>query len=114
MKYVVNGKVVTREEFMRGAKGIQDGPPRCRRPGQYPKASWAMGLSDAGQVKEAQEILAKNGVTCDFNKHYEPIFDSLRHQQSYMRALGYHNRNAGYGDPVPGDYAKDHGTDGES
>jgi len=66
----------------------------------WPQVSKAManpGMTDA-EVRSEQEYLDKAGVPTQYTKDREPIFESRGHWKRYMQAMGYHDRDAGYGD----------------
>lgn len=72
-------------------------PERARRRRRRAKL-WPLQAEMSGvlssQVPEVQKLLAKSGVTCDFDKHGEPKWRSQRHQDSYCRAMGLFNKQS--------------------
>jgi len=53
------------------------------------------------QRKEAIEDAVKRGVPTEFTPDGCPVFESRAHRKSYMRAYGFYDRDAGYGDAAP-------------
>lgn len=67
----------------------------------WPMESDAAGV-DPSQIGEAQQELAAKGVHADFNRNTGAIvFESRGHRNKCLRALGMHDRSAGYSDPEP-------------
>ena len=72
----------------------------------YKKASgnnWPLKSDAAGvhpsQTSEFQEKTAKLGVPTEFDKKTgQAVFRSRGHRAKYMKAMGFHDRNGGYGD----------------
>lgn len=107
-KCFVDGREVTREEFDRL---IPDAPRPRRRGGRgRPGAAFVQFkpiVSDAlavhpRQVKEATEHATKLGVPTDFQPDGRPVLRTRAHRAAYLRAYGFFDRDAGYGDPAPG------------
>jgi len=67
--------------------------PRIRREKLWPMQATMSGVL-ASQVPDAQKLLAKHGVSCDFDRHGEPKFTSQRHQDQYCRAMGLFNKQS--------------------
>lgn len=66
-------------------------------------AAWPMKSDAAGvhpsQVEDFSEKSAKMGVPTDFDKNTgQAIFTSRKHRAQYLKAMGIHDRNGGYGD----------------
>ena len=53
------------------------------------------------QVQEAAADAAAKGVPTDFAPDGRPEFRDRKHRASYMRAYGFFDRDAGYGDAAP-------------
>jgi hypothetical protein len=53
------------------------------------------------QRGEATDDAAKRGVPTAFTDDGRPVFESREHRKKYMRAYGYYDRDAGYGDAAP-------------
>lgn len=68
-----------------------------------PLASDAMAVHPK-QVKEAREDAVKKGVPVDFLEDGRPVFTSRKQRADYLKAYGFHDRDAGYSDPAPGSY----------
>lgn len=67
----------------------------------WPIHSETMACSDADRVREEQGQLAMHGVTTDYDEHFRPIWTSQSHKKRHLRALGYADGDAGYGDAAP-------------
>jgi hypothetical protein len=66
-------------------------------------ASWPMKSDAAGvhpdQCQEFSKNSAKMGVSTEFDKKTgQAIFTSRSHRAKYLKAMGFHDRNGGYGD----------------
>lgn len=72
-----------------------NGVEKCR--GNNPQASQALKVRPH-QVQDAIADARKKGVETEFTKKGLPMFTSRRHKQRYLRAYGYVNQDAGYGD----------------
>jgi hypothetical protein len=93
LTYFVNGKPVTREEFVKGGKLQEIFDSGATALGQsssgWPKSSLAMSVHPT-QISEASEHARKSGVPTDFNMRGEPILVSPSHQRRYAKqVLGY-------------------------
>ena len=69
--------------------------------GWKPLASDALAVHPK-KVKEAREDAIKKGVPTDFLADGRPVFRTRQHRASYLKAYGFFDRNAGYGDPTDG------------
>ncbi len=67
--------------------------------GNWPMKSEALGVHP-DQIGEAREQSIKLGVPTEFTKDGRPILTSPKHRKRYAEALGFHDRNGGYSDPV--------------
>src|SRR5262249_727529 len=67
----------------------------------WPIASENFASSDAEAAREEREFLATKGVKIEHDAKFRPIWTSRAHKKSYMRALGYADPDAGYGDAEP-------------
>jgi len=63
----------------------------------WPMKSDALGVLP-NQVGEATQELADAGVPTSFAKDGRVILESRGHRKKVCEALGYHDKNAGYGD----------------
>ena len=66
-------------------------------------ASWPMKSDAAGchpsQAKEFYDNASSRGVPTDFcSETGQAIFTSRQHRAKYLKAMGMHDRNGGYGD----------------
>ena len=100
MIYKLNGKVVSREEFMKGNKGFDFGSGKFNTVATtaWPLVSDAMAVLPE-QIGEAMALDRQLGVQADFTKEGQPIFRSRGHRKEYCQAHGFFDRNGGYGDP---------------
>ncbi len=64
--------------------------------GNWPKTSLAMAVHPS-QRGEAAANAAAVGVPTEFNERGEPTFSGQHHQNEYMKAFGYRDLDAGYG-----------------
>ena len=59
----------------------------------------AAGVTPA-QIPEAHAELARHGVKTEYDGHTgQAIFRDAEHRRRHCEALGYFDRNGGYGDP---------------
>jgi hypothetical protein len=99
-EYFVEGKRVTKAEFDRTfpSKPIQGGMT------VFGEADWSRPIDSYAlavhptQVQEAMQDAAKKGVHTEFLPDGRPRFKSRNHRKQYMRAYGFFDRDAGYGD----------------
>ena len=66
-------------------------------------AAWPMKSDAAGvhpsQAKEFTEHSHNMGVTTEFDKTTgQAVFTSRKHRADYLKTMGMHDRNGGYGD----------------
>lgn len=67
----------------------------------WPMESDAAGV-DPTQIPEAGAELAAAGVSADFNPNTGAmIFESRGHRAQCLKAIGMHDRDAGFSDPTP-------------
>lgn len=69
-------------------------------PNNWPLHSDAMGVHP-GQTREAYEESVKMGIPTQFDSDGRAVFTDAKHRKKYCEAFGFHDRNAGYSDPVP-------------
>lgn len=105
MAYRINGKEVTREEFLRKKVGLRGGAPMVRPPGAWPaKGTMALAVHP-DTVEEMRKKCDDLGVPTDFYREgYKagPILRSRHHRREYVeKVMGMFDRDAGYSDPVP-------------
>jgi hypothetical protein len=65
---------------------------------KWPIHSDAMGINPS-QVAEAQAVLAAHGVSTEYDNQGRPVLTDARHRRRHAEALGFFDRNGGYGDP---------------
>ncbi len=92
-KYLINGKEVTQEEFLRDNKldELLSGEPVQTLLGQsskgWPRVSDSLAVHPR-QAKEAFEQARALGVPTEFNRKGQPIITDPGHQKKLARALG--------------------------
>jgi hypothetical protein len=99
VRWHINGREVTKKEFLRNKRGITPGSSpmtQCAR-------TWPM-LSDAAgvhpdQIPEARAELQKQGVDANFAPDGRIEFRSKGHRKVVCEAMGLYDRNGGHGDP---------------
>ena len=64
----------------------------------WPMVSVAAGINPA-QIKEYQEFDKKMGVTTQYTKTGDVVFESRSHRKAYCEAHKLYDRNGGYSDP---------------
>ena len=101
--YIVNGRKVSREEFLAGSPPFEEAlashePPGGTRSANWPLESDALGVHPS-QRKEAYEESVSVGVPTYYNERGQAVLESPAHRKRLCRALGIHDRNGGYGDP---------------
>ena len=88
----VDGKFYQRDYAAEHCKVIENG---CSA---WPQKSDAAGVHPS-QVKEFSENSQKMGVPTQFDgKTGQAIFTSRAHRAKYLKSVGIHDRNGGYGD----------------
>jgi hypothetical protein len=65
---------------------------------KWPIKSEALGVHPS-QVGEARQECLKRGLNTEYTKDGRPIFTGPAHRKKHCEAMGYYDRNAGYGDP---------------
>lgn len=86
---------------MQRRKKIEDSKPgRVRIKPKWPIKSEAMGV-DPEDISTAKAIAASHGVKTDYTPDGRPILTGPAHRRNHARAMGFYDRNAGYGDPAP-------------
>ena len=100
--YKLNGKLVSRKEFLSGKKGIdfEGYGAMIQASGAWPQYSDAVGVHSC-QRKEAYEQSVALGVPTQFDVQGRAVFESRGHRKKYLRKAGFYDRDAGYGDPGP-------------
>lgn len=103
--YFIDGVEVTQEEFDARRPVVEEFSANALV-GWKPIVSDALGVHPH-QVNEAREDAMKKGVPTDFTPTGEPILRSREHRKAYMRAYGFYDRDAGYGDAQRGSFKGD-------
>ena len=97
IQYRINGQVVSRKSFMRGARGIES-VPMTTPPGCWPRWSDAAGIHP-NQVDEARQSDLAQGVSAEYcRKTGQVKFESRRHEKQCLEAWGLYHLNGGYQD----------------
>lgn len=67
-----------------------------------PSSCWPMASDAAGihpsQIPEYKAEMKKHGVSAEFKSDGRMVFRDRAHRRQCLRALGMHDRNAGYSD----------------
>ena len=66
----------------------------------YPFNSDALGVSLA-EVPAMMKFDREHGVSTTYDGNGNPEMRNKKHRREYAQAHGFHDRNAGYSDPVP-------------
>jgi hypothetical protein len=101
--YKVNGKEMTPEEFRAGGGKIHElaeGTVALDSLKAWPVHSDALGVHPT-QVKDAVAFYKSKGVHVEFDRACRLIMRDRAHRNEVLRASGFHDRNAGYGDRAP-------------
>lgn len=96
--YRINGEVVSRAKFLK--KRGTFGKPAVSRAWEKPMACEALAV-DPLEVKFERQLDAEQGLNVQYNRDGAPIFTSRSERNAYVRAKGFYDRNAGYGDVCP-------------
>lgn len=98
-QYLLDGREVTKEEYDRA---LPDKPMGGQAPCFFkPLESDALAVHP-DQVKEATADAARKGVPTDFLADGRPVLRTRKHRAAYLKAYGFFDRDAGYGDPADG------------
>ena len=62
-------------------------------------------------MKEAQEDSVKKGVPTRFTKDGRPILESRQQRNAYLKAYGFFDQDAGYGDVQNGTFRENPSRD---
>lgn len=93
MKYVLNGREVSREEWLRNAKGIDEVLASGVTGLGQSSAGWPMRSVSCGvhpsQREQAIEDARRRGVPTDFDERGRAIFTDPGHRKRYARAIGF-------------------------
>jgi hypothetical protein len=73
---------------------------RRKSAARWPIHSEAMAV-DIEDVRQAQSILAEHGVKTEYDRIGRPILRDQKHRKQHAEVMGFYDRNAGPGDPVP-------------
>ncbi len=106
-RYEIDGKEVTEKEW-RKAFPLRDHSVGAGEGliGWKPLVSDGLAVHPK-QVKEAIEDARKKGVPVDFLPDGRPVFTSREQRKNYMRAYGFFDKHAGYGDAADGSFRGD-------
>lgn len=103
--YFLDGKKIGRRQYrnlsQKLAKQVHDieGARHllAKKGRAWPMECWNLSVNPK-QVKEAVETANAKGVPTQFKEDGTPIFESRGHYNRYLKAHGFMNRDAGYGD----------------
>lgn len=100
--YTIDGERVSEQEYLKRmkAKGKLDGVPYVSRAWERPLESEALAV-DPRHVHFEQQLDAEVGLRVGYDQHGRPVFTSREQRNEYVRAKGYFDNNAGYGDVAP-------------
>lgn len=73
---------------------------RIRTRAKWPIESEAMAV-DPEDIGKAREIAKRAGVSTEYTRTGEPILRSAAHRRAHCRAMGFYDRQAGFGDAAP-------------
>lgn len=97
--YFLDGKEVTKEQYE------ERYPPSAgplRIPGGTPTRGWPIFSKALGvhpeQVQEANEHARRIGVPTEHTKDGKAILTDRAHRKRYLKAMGFRDNDAGYGD----------------
>lgn len=104
-RYFANDQEVTRAEFDELFPTKINDLLKKRKPQQtlmqtskaWPRLSDSMAVHP-DQIGEAQEMMREKGVPTEYAKDGRMIVRNNAHQRDVQKALGYINRDAGYGE----------------
>lgn len=103
VKHVLNGKVVTRDEFLASSAGMTPGePPFVAAPSSWQQKAVRNLWVNPVDIPRAVEAARKEGVRVEFKPDGTPVFDSKRQYREYCEKVrGVFDMDAGYCDPQP-------------
>lgn len=103
--YRINGKTVTREEFLQGPNRLKECLRKRRAPGGNSPSCWPQHSDTLAvhpeQIAEYREYDAARGVPTNYDAQGRPIFESRGHRKRYYAAHNAFDGSAGYGDQAP-------------
>ncbi len=103
----IDGKRVSRKTLLkRYPKAFEDPDLKFKLSslvGWKPLVSDALAVHPR-QIAEARADAAKKGVPTDFMPDGRPILRTRQHRAAYLKAYGFFDRSAGYGDPADGSF----------
>ena len=97
--YKINGKTVSRAEFMRDAKGLEGGAPMVQPSGNWPwrgEVSIRVAPEQAEEYNEFVRVKGLSGV--HYGKDGVPTCETRRARHDLCKALRYIDRDGCYGD----------------
>ena len=97
--YRLNGKTVSRKAFLAQKRGLSDGVPMTASH-KWPMRSTFGGVHP-NQIGKARQRCEECGVKVKFYQDGDVEWSSRKNKKDYLRALGYCDRDAGYGDAFP-------------
>ena len=100
MRYMLNGREVSRNEFFAEKKGIKGILKTGRMPCQgtgWPMYSDALGCN-ANEIEAQTKELHKHGLHADFDKEGRMKLESRGHRKQMCEFFGLKDLNGGYSD----------------
>lgn len=88
------------------ACGLPTKKPR-RELAKWPLHSEAMAI-DPEDIGYAKQVLREAGVKTEYDQIGRPILRDRQHRKEHAEAMGFYDRNAGYGDPTPKHFNSDY------
>lgn len=99
IRYKLNGKEVSAEEFSKNSAGIGLGADIPANTQGWPYFSSAAKVHPR-QIKKAIEDAKRRGVRIEFDDKGRPKFESARHQTEYLKVRGLFNMDGGYAETI--------------
>ena len=99
MSYKLNGRSVTREEFLAGSKPFDISDfKQHHAESTWPMHSEAMAVHPSQRI-EAMKAAEAKGVPTEFDSQGRAVFKSAIHRKQYCESYGVYDRSGGYSDP---------------
>ena len=95
--YMLDGKPVTEAAFFKRYPPKAAGVTKVKTNRAWPILSDAAGVHPK-QAKELSDFLKSKGVPTEVRSDGRPVLTDRAHRKAFLKARGFHDRNAGYGD----------------
>jgi hypothetical protein len=99
IRALMDAKAVTIVDDKSGAL-VNVATTRRKERAKWPIISDAMAVNPE-HIGKAKAALKEHGVKTDYTPTGEPILRSAAHRKAHAIAMGFYDRNGGYGDPEP-------------